>query len=232
MTNSVYPSYLDQKSLADQYLELIEGKIKSISISSDLASSTYVPYFDVNKSFQRIVEEGFNSPVSASSEEEMNRSPHNFSDLHQEIVEINAEIIKSAQQQNVAEPEFVPTLSVESSILSRSMVCQISKYLPVILQMRNWELIYSPTTHGSSLAVFYRQCDAAGPSVLIIQDQNHHIFGGFVSDSWKFHHTYYGTGDCFLFTFKDTTEITCYFPTLFNDYYMQSDFDAITMGSG
>ncbi|CAG9331310.1 unnamed protein product [Blepharisma stoltei] len=228
LVNSTRLTYLEQKSTAEQLLALIEEKIKSLAVSDELASSTYVPYFDVNKSFKRIVEEHI-----SSSPQEVNINPaDDYEELKAEIVEINEEISKSAQQQNLDEPEFIPTLSRQSLILSQRMINQITIYLPTILQMRNWELLYSPIVHGSSLSVFYRQVEATGPSVMVIQDQNHHVFGGFVSDTWQMHHTYYGTGDCFLFTFRNSDQITCYFPTLINDYYMHSDLDALTMGSG
>jgi hypothetical protein len=42
----------------------------------------------------------------------------------------------------------------------------------------------------------------------------------------------YGTGECFVFTFKDTERMKIYYSTLSNDSYMLSDHNAIIVGGG
>lgn len=66
----------------------------------------------------------------------------------------------------------------------------------------------------------------------MIKDEGGHIFGGFASDSWTPHKKYYGNGDCFLYTFHAGERIEVYSSSFVNDFYMISDWDGLSMGSG
>lgn len=70
------------------------------------------------------------------------------------------------------------------------------------------------------MVAFYQACRNLGPSVLVIQAQNSYVFGAFVSDNWKQSRLYYGSGDCFLYTFYDTEKIKCFYSSYRNEYYM------------
>lgn len=69
-----------------------------------------------------------------------------------------------------------------------------------------------------------------GPSVLIIEDRNGYIFGGFASHSWALGPKYYGNESCFLFTLSPKMRV---FPsTGYNNHYMYLNLHQQTMPNG
>eukprot|EP01027_Heterolobosea_sp_BB2_P014823 GEZU01021266.1.p2 GENE.GEZU01021266.1~~GEZU01021266.1.p2 ORF type:complete len:147 (+),score=31.58 GEZU01021266.1:140-580(+) len=70
-----------------------------------------------------------------------------------------------------------------------------------------------------------------GPTLIIVQDMDGTIFGGFASESWQISAKYYGTGEAFLFTFKDG-EYKAYHWTRQNEYFQLSKENAIAFGGG
>ena len=47
-----------------------------------------------------------------------------------------------------------------------------------------------------------------GPNIIVMRDFDNYIFGVFCSDPLKQNQLFYGSGETFLFTFKDTIEIS------------------------
>eukprot|EP00913_Durusdinium_trenchii_P014215 g13341.t1 len=66
----------------------------------------------------------------------------------------------------------------------------------------SWRLAYSLRLHGVSLKTFYRRMQREGPSLLVIQDHQGHVFGGFAASAWRLGDRYYGTGESFVFRFR------------------------------
>eukprot|EP00301_Raphidiophrys_heterophryoidea_P006249 c12537_g2_i2.p1 GENE.c12537_g2_i2~~c12537_g2_i2.p1 ORF type:complete len:408 (-),score=76.57 c12537_g2_i2:210-1433(-) len=124
----------------------------------------------------------------------------------------------------------VPVLDFESEILSQSQVQMLVGTLPISFQFSDWFLLYSLQRHGVSLGTFFRNTAAKGPSLVIIQDQNGHIFGGYASESWEIKPKYYGTGESYLFQIHPHFHIFSWSKK--NEYFMLSSYDAICMGGG
>lgn len=122
-------------------------------------------------------------------------------------------------------------LSIKSSILTEPMFAALRKELPKVFQLRNWKLVYSPSEHGTALRTMYRNACDFGATLLIIQDDAHTVFGGFISEPWRVTKRFYGTGENFLFTFKGGG-LRSYHATLLNEYYVISDLQAVIFGAG
>ena len=78
----------------------------------------------------------------------------------------------------------------------------------------------------------FNQTDRPGPNILVIKDDHKYIFGGYFSSPWKVSISPYGSGECFVFTFRDSDRMKVYYSTLANSSYMSSDHEAIIIGSG
>lgn len=131
-----------------------------------------------------------------------------------------------------APPEPFQLNGFTSDILDRTRYEALVFNLPALLQLRQWELVFSLPTHGASFTTFYRQSAVCGNSVLLIEDERKHVFGGYAPETWRVRKLYYGTGEAFLFTFHDTEDIECFWATGANDYYMMSDYESLAMGAG
>lgn len=193
-------------------------------------STTLVPYYDL------VMHE---EPLSPSEEPEPD-SPRKASSFIQSTSlteETTCEEVKEPNSDSPVIPKlnnYTPFFNMKetSEILSIQKMWSLWEQLPPYLQSRNWKLAYSPKSHGTSLQAFMRCASEMTQSILVIKDQDGFVFGGFASDSWNFNRIYYGTGDCFLFSFKDGEDLKCYFPTGKNDYYMMADHESIVMGGG
>ncbi|KAH8741521.1 Oxr1p like TLDc domain containing protein [Cryptosporidium ryanae] len=87
-------------------------------------------------------------------------------------------------------------------ILNESMVDEITSYLPIVLALRRWQLSYCSKLHGISFGSFYRKVSGKGPSILVVRDADGVVFGAFISESIRNSANYYGTGEMFVFTYK------------------------------
>ena len=64
-------------------------------------------------------------------------------------------------------------------------------------------LLYSLNRDGISTHTFYERCKSYDNSLIVIQDKDHYIFGGYCTEAWKKANHFYGTGENFLFTLRD-----------------------------
>lgn len=140
-------------------------------------------------------------------------------------------------------PENPDDLLYCPRILTPAMIQQIHQQLPDALKMNRWDRCFAIGLHGDS---FVSMLDAAAPytySLVVIRTCKGHILGGFASRAWKERdqdkHSYYGTGQSFLFaTHPDTEEATdnsilkFYSWTGLNDYCQICDADRQIMCMG
>jgi hypothetical protein len=54
---------------------------------------------------------------------------------------------------------------------------------------------------------FYQKCRIHGASLIIMEDENGHKFGGMVHETWCDDNRFYGSGETFVFTFRDGNKI-------------------------
>lgn len=72
-----------------------------------------------------------------------------------------------------------------AAFLDLSQVLFINSQLPYSMQS-TWRILFSSRSQGHSFGGLLRQIMHQGPTVLIIEDMNGYIFGGYASDSWAF----------------------------------------------
>lgn len=69
-----------------------------------------------------------------------------------------------------------------------------------------------------------------GPSVLVVEDRNGYMFGGFAPNSWTLGPKFYGTDASFLFTLSPKMRV--FTSTGYNDHYMYLNLHQQTMPNG
>ncbi|KAI8369420.1 TLDc domain-containing protein, partial [Radiomyces spectabilis] len=69
---------------------------------------------------------------------------------------------------------------------------------------QQWNLLYSLDQHGSSLSTLYTMLqDAKGPCLLVLKDEDSHLFGAYLNEPLHVSSSFYGTGECFLWKLTD-----------------------------
>ncbi|XP_077982661.1 MTOR-associated protein MEAK7-like [Glandiceps talaboti] len=93
-----------------------------------------------------------------------------------------------------------------NSILDIPSVLFLNHHLPQKLQTE-WRLSFSTRLHGESYATFLQHITVKGPTIIIVRDDDGHVFGGFASESWQTHPNFYGNPSCFLFSLSPYMEV-------------------------
>jgi hypothetical protein len=91
------------------------------------------------------------------------------------------------------------------------------EYLPSIIKTKDWELLFTPNKDGVSMSTFYDRTKDWKLTLIVVQDTTGYIFGGYCTEYWKQSTKFYGTGENFLFTFRDGNKPTIFRWTGEND---------------
>ena len=126
--------------------------------------------------------------------------------------------------------DFLPTLNVESDILSNIKLKELYEFLPDSHQFSNLYRIYSMSVDGCALKTFYNKCQDINNSILIIKDEEDNIFGAYASECFEPSKDFSGTGECFLFTFYKGNKIHVFNSTGINRNFMYCDDEQICFG--
>mgnify|MGYP002626501162 CR=1 FL=1 len=126
--------------------------------------------------------------------------------------------------------DFLPTLNVESDILSNIKLKELYEFLPDSHQFSNLYRIYSMSVDGCALKTFYDKCQDINNSILIIKDDEDNIFGAYASERFEPSKDFSGTGECFLFTFYKGNKIHVFNSTGINRNFMYCDDEQICFG--
>lgn len=129
---------------------------------------------------------------------------------------------------------FLPVVSnidwsKKATVLDQLSVSFINYHLPGQYQSI-WRLLYSNTIHGDSFSQLVHLITEKGPTVIIVQGKDGHMFGGFASVSWVLKPSFYGSSECFLFTLKPHYAI--YNATSYNDHFMYLNQGQETLPNG
>lgn len=73
-----------------------------------------------------------------------------------------------------------------------------------MMMTMDWTLVYTINRDGDSVGTFFEKCKDWKYTLLVVKDSNGWKFGAFCSEYWKKSTKFYGTGENFLFTFKDS----------------------------
>eukprot|EP00928_Gymnodinium_smaydae_P000503 TRINITY_DN10194_c0_g1_i2.p1 TRINITY_DN10194_c0_g1~~TRINITY_DN10194_c0_g1_i2.p1 ORF type:complete len:342 (+),score=52.52 TRINITY_DN10194_c0_g1_i2:126-1151(+) len=124
-------------------------------------------------------------------------------------------------------------------VLTEARLRALRSHLPVMNKVAScWRLLYSPRVHGVSLRTFYRQCQAfPGETLVVAEDANGAVFGGYASRTWHHaHQPYFGEAECFVFDFggrvTDDSGLRVYPWSGGDNRFMHADARGFAMGGG
>jgi TLD len=110
-----------------------------------------------------------------------------------------------------------------------SQILFINSQLPPQHQSK-WRFLFSSQIHGESFSTFIGRIMDQGSTVIIVEDTNGYIFGGFATDSWSLSPNFVGDENSFLFTLRPRMRS---FPTTtYNDHYQYLNLHQQTMPNG
>lgn len=142
-----------------------------------------------------------------------------------EKTEIPGEYSKQDEQE-----EDYGTMIGQSALVSPVEFLKIRASLPIRLRNSDWTLIFNTSEHGTSLTTFFKAASTCAYSLVFIKDSAGYVFGGFSTETWEPLGSFFGSGECFVFTVKPT--VACYKWTSSNDFYVYSSKEYIAMGGG
>ena len=126
--------------------------------------------------------------------------------------------------------QYLPKLNTPSEILSSVQLKELHAKLPYYHQYINLKKIFTISVDGSALRSFYNKCEGISNSILVIKDSENNIFGAYASEAFAPKNTFFGTAECFLFTFYNENRIHVFNTTGINDHYMYCDNNQLCFG--
>lgn len=129
-------------------------------------------------------------------------------------------------------PEFVPISKDPSDIIDSKMRAQIAKFMPALVRMREWKLLFTTAIDGISYNTFYANLKDRDNTVLLAKDTKGKVFGAYCSEAWHKTLHFYGLGESFVFTFNEKKEIQIYSYTGMNEKIQFSNEKCIILGGG
>jgi len=137
----------------------------------------------------------------------------------------------NTQDQEEKEEQKLPELIGQSSVLDEADIRFLCSAFPSTEFTEKWTLLFNSTKNGKSFNRFCYHVTGRGPTLLIMRDQQQHVFGAFASETWKDKFPkYYGTAQSFLFKIKPNRVI--YKTTGFNDHYQYLNQGTETLFNG
>lgn len=125
----------------------------------------------------------------------------------------------------------VPELHGQSEILEPQHILELSRFLPARAEGYSWTLAFTASQMGFSLKSLYRSLSKyEGPVLLIIKDAENVVLGAFCSCSLQPSESFYGTGETYLFTFKNKFQRFQW--TGENLYFIKGNTTSLVIGAG
>lgn len=93
-----------------------------------------------------------------------------------------------------------------------------------------WRFLFSSQIHGESFSTLLGRIMDQGPTVIIVEDSNGYIFGGFAPTTWALGPNFIGTEQSFLYTLRP--KMRCFPTTGYNDHYQYLNLHQSTMPNG
>lgn len=115
------------------------------------------------------------------------------------------------------------------SILGLGDVLFLNLSLPHELR-DEWRFLFSSQVHGESFSTMLGRIVMQGATIIILQDTDDHVFGGFASDSWRLGPNFIGNQSSFLF--KLDPDILTFSSTNYNNHYQYLNLHQQTMPNG
>ena len=150
--------------------------------------------------------------------------------VEEEVKKTEDEIISSLPKSE-SFSRYRPNLADDSVIMNETQMILIGRLLPPLYRMREWVRLYSLSVDGVSLQTFFTNAKGSWNTLLFVEDTKGYKFGAYLCEEWSTRKHFYGTGESFLFTFKDTEEdIKVFKWTGYNEHIQFSDDTSIAVG--
>lgn len=187
-----------QELIIDDLLDKISKKMsanKKFKQSDE--TMTFVPYYD------SIVDRKERSHLC-----ECKMTPYTHSKVREHALRVSMNKILPSKDLYVVEKtqiqqkmtnssdliEYMPERSHKSVILSDIQLSNFIRCLPSFYRQSEWKRIFNLDEDGCSLITFFQNCREYETTVMVIQDQNGWIFGGFCTEAWRCSYTFFGNG--------------------------------------
>jgi hypothetical protein len=72
-----------------------------------------------------------------------------------------------------------------SEIIDEGSRKQIAYFLPPLIKMREWKLLFSISKDGVSMQTFFNNTKSRDNTLLLIKDQHDKVFGAHCCEAWK-----------------------------------------------
>jgi exosome complex component MTR3 len=95
----------------------------------------------------------------------------------------------------------------------------LAEKIPAIYRNLQWRLLYRMSTHGISMMTFMENVSCEDVTLMIVEDSCGFKFGCFVFDDWKHRKKFYGSGESFVYTFRDGESVDAFYGTGNNSMY-------------
>ncbi|XP_065167245.1 MTOR-associated protein MEAK7 [Atheta coriaria] len=115
------------------------------------------------------------------------------------------------------------------SLLDLNQIVFINAHLPQQYQLE-WRFLFSSEIHGESFSTLIGRIVNQGPSVLILDDMNGCIFGGFAPSNWALGPNFFGDTSSFLFTLAPKMRV--FESTGYNQHFQYLNLYQQTMPNG
>ncbi|XP_013107693.1 MTOR-associated protein MEAK7 [Stomoxys calcitrans] len=125
--------------------------------------------------------------------------------------------------------EGLPTGTNYSPILDIPHVIFVNSNMPVALQNK-WRFLFSSKIMGESFSTMLGKMLKRGPTLLVIEDEDHYIFAGYAPHSWALGPNFTGDDSAMLFTLSPA--MRCFNTTGYNDHYQYLNLGQQTMPNG
>lgn len=115
------------------------------------------------------------------------------------------------------------------SILDLNQIVFMNSNLPQEYQ-NDWRFLFSSEIHGESFSTLIGRIIDQGPTILVLEDKNGYIFGGFAPENWTLNPKFYGNDSSFLFTLAPRMRL---FPsTGYNQHFQYLNLHQHTLPNG
>ncbi|XP_022190634.1 MTOR-associated protein MEAK7 isoform X2 [Nilaparvata lugens] len=119
--------------------------------------------------------------------------------------------------------------AVTHSVLDLAHILHLNYLLHQDYQ-RQWRPLFSTGSHGESFSMLVGKIAERGPTIIVVEDEAGHVFGGVTSHSWLVSPKFQGDSTCFLFTLRPLVSV--FHATGFNDHFMYLNQNQQTMPNG
>lgn len=201
---------------------------------------------------RRSVVSNHNQQTSSKSFKDLIEDAAQQGDLHSDSLEGGLELsadagcISSADLEDPTTTSRLRMLTVSynvhaseaSSIISQSQMNTIASFLTNTNCAKSWQLNYSLRQHGASMNTLLSLTSKKTrsgqrsllPCIMVIEDSWGYVFGGFISPNICDKTSYYGNGECFVYSLVPTPQV--YKWTGKNELFVLSNGNCFAMGGG